>query len=112
MITSLPLPPSGRAGDTTTPSTCYFGSREDVTISPSYLRPAGASEWNIVDPTLPYGVSQSTYPRLPVQPTSSLQDLCGGRSRTNTSIQPDPTSNSVSAAQVRDNSYLQTRPSA
>ena len=112
MDTSLPLPSSRPAGDTTTPSTRYFGTRENLTISPFYLRPAGTNEWNVFDPTLPYGPSLSTYPSLPVQPTSSLQDLCGGRSRANTSTQPDPSSNSVSAAQGRENPYPQTRPSA
>ncbi len=110
MDTRLPLPSSRPAGDTTTPSTPYFGTRENLTISPSYLRSAGTNEWNVVYPTLPDGLSLSTYPSLPVQPTSSLQNLGGGRSRTNTSMQPDPASSSVSPAQGRENSYPQTRP--
>ena len=109
MDTGLPFSSSGLAGDTTTPSPRYIGTRENLTISPSYLRPAGTNEWNAVDPTMPYGLSLSTYPSLPVQPTSSLQDLRGGR---NTSIEPDPSSNPVSGAQGGDNSCPQSRPSA
>ncbi len=102
MDPSLPLSFSGPAGDTTTLSTRCFGVHEMLIISSSYLRPAGANEWNVLETTLPCGLSLSTYPSLPVQPTSSLQDLCGGRSMTITYIQPDPPSNPVTAAHGRE----------
>ena len=88
----MPLPSSGPHGDTGTPSTRYFETRENV------IRPAGTNEWNVVDPTLPYGLSPSTYPSSTVQPTSSSQDLRGGR---NTPV-----------AQAQHKYNPQTRPSA
>ena len=107
--TSLPLPSPGSAGDTTTPSNRYFGAHENLSITPSYLRPGGTNEWDVVDHTMPYGLPTSTYPTLPVQPPRSLQDLRGGR---NTPTQHDPRSTSGSAAQVQNHSHPQTRPSA
>ena len=90
--TSVPLLSSGPAGDTSTPSARYFETRENIT------RPAGTNEWNIVDPTLPYGLSPSTYPSSTVQPTSSSQDLRGGRT--------------TFAAQAQHKHYPQNPPSA